>query len=124
MAILRSLKTKLEGGARPDRVAGYQDLTLFITSCALATILSTVNPECFMRSLIGADAPKSSRATTIPSFPTYSFQPRLVPASTATRARTPDGSTWILYSDDCFSKSSQQGMETTRAFTPSAVSFS
>src|SRR5271157_2602415 len=101
-----------------------QDRALLMLSRAFAITLSTVKPKCAINSLIGADAPKSSCPTTSPASPTYLLQPKVVPASTATLARTPGGSTSALYSGDCFSNNSHEGIETTRAFTPSAVSFS
>src|SRR6185503_5009557 len=96
----------------------------FIDSRAAATTFSTVKPKCLSSSFNGADAPKSRRATIRPSMPTYRRQPRLVPASTATRARTDGGRTDARYSSVCRSNSSQQGMLTTRDFIPSVFNFS
>src|SRR5271165_3542299 len=97
---------------------------LLMDARALATTLSTVNPKCCIRSLIGADAPKSSCPTDSPASPTYLLQPSVVPASTDTRAFTVGGKTPARYSGVCFSNSSHDGIDTTRAFTPSLVSFS
>ena len=61
----------------------------------------------------GAEAPKPCIVTTAPSKPTY-YPPKSVPASTATRARIAFGRTASLYSADCCSNKSTQGILTTR----------
>src|ERR1019366_1343912 len=77
--------------------SAFAEPALFIDSFACFTTFSTVKPKCFNKFLIGAEAPKSERAMMAPSIPTYSRQPRSVPASTATRARTLGGKTKFRY---------------------------
>src|ERR1051326_7575321 len=86
--------------------------------------LSTLNPSSRIATSPGADAPNRSRHTTSPDDPTYRSHPCLTPASTASRAVTAGGNTSSRYDCGCSSNSSQQGIDTTRAATPSASNFS
>src|SRR5262249_8942328 len=91
---------------------------------AAATTASGVNPNFFCSSLSGAEAPKVFMPMISPAFPTNCRQPKTEACSTATRAVTDGGNTESLYWALCFSNSSQDGMLTTRALTPSLVSCS
>ncbi len=59
-----------------------------------------------------------------PPVPTKRSHPNVEACSTATRAAPLGGSTSFLYSGGCWSNSSQDGMLTTRTFSPAAVSCS
>src|SRR5262249_14705019 len=72
----------------------------------------------------GAEAPNPVIPMTAPVNPVYLAHPRVEACSTATRAITAGGRTEAQYSGVCFSNSSHEGMLTTRAFTPDAVSCS
>ena len=90
----------------------------------MATIASGVKPNFFCRSFRGAEAPKVCIPIIAPPVPTKRSQPNVEACSTETRARHAGGSTSSLYSGGCWSNSSQDGMLTTRTFSPSAVSCS
>ena len=71
--------------------------------------------------LAGADSPKVSIVTYSPSRPTYLPHESEEPASIATLALTFLGRTLFLYSSDCLSKISIQGIEITLASIPSGA---
>src|SRR5207302_6386604 len=93
-------------------------------SRAAATIRSGVNPNFVWSAFSGAEAPNVLMPITSPSGPTYAAQPNVEACSTATRAMIAGGRTLSRYGSGCRSKSSHDGMLTTRARTPSAVSSS
>src|SRR5690242_11075234 len=101
--------------ARPD--ADY--FVSAIAACAASTTLSGLKPNFFNTSFNGADDPNVCMPITLPWGPTYCDQPNVDACSTATRAFTSSGKTCCLYSSLCCSKMAQEGMLTTRAFTPS-----
>src|SRR5712691_9942297 len=86
------------------------------------TTCSTVKPNFFCSSLSGADAPKVSIPILAPVGPTYRSQPKVPACSTETRAVTSGGRTLSRYDWLCCSNNSHDGMLTTRARMPSALS--
>ena len=72
----------------------------------------------------GAEAPKVRIPRIVPRSPVYRSQPRVEACSTATRRVTLGGNTDARYASSCCSNNSHDGMLTTLAATPSAVSFS
>src|SRR6056297_502157 len=113
----RGIARALICGIAPDQ---SRDLTLSATACG-------VMPNFSYSTSAGAEAPKSC----IPMKPDFSrlprspnsqrSQPKRIAASTATRTGPP-GRTRLRYASSWSSKSSQQGMETTRVPMPSASS--
>src|SRR5712692_5843308 len=89
---------------------------------AASTTCSAVNPNFVWSSLRGAEAPNVCIPMTSPPAPTYRLQPKVEACSTPTRAPTAGGSTASRYAAGWCSKSSHDGMDTTRARTPAAVS--
>ncbi len=85
-----------------------------------ATTFSTVKPYFSITTSPGALAPNWSIASTSPSKPTYLCQPNDAPISIAKRFVTAFGNTDSLYSADCCSKRSIDGIDTTEASIPSA----
>ena len=88
------------------------------------TRFSTVKPKCLNNSLAGPDAPNPSIDKDFPLRPTYLPQPKEERASTEIRFSTEAGSTLSRYSLLCISKTSIDGMETTRTALPSALKIS
>src|ERR1019366_4440595 len=84
-------------------------------------MFSVLKPSSFSTVVPGAEAPKRSRPSTSPSLPTHFHQLMLAPGSTARRAVLTRGSTCSRYCSLCASKSSMQGIETTRTRGPSAA---
>eukprot|EP00961_Rhodomonas_salina_P269930 3646601-Rhodomonas_salina.1 len=68
----------------------------------------------------GAEKPKRSTPTTLPSRPTYLYHMLVTPASMATRLVHDLGRTSCLYESGWRSKMSMHGIETTRTPSPSA----
>src|SRR4051794_38765937 len=83
-------------------------------SFANSTTLSGSNPNFLWSSLSGADAPNVSIPIIRPDEPTYRSHPKVEACSIAMRAVTPAGKTDCLYLRVCFSKTSQDGIDTTR----------
>src|SRR5262249_20945860 len=86
-----------------------------------ATTRSGVNPNLRWTSLSGAEAPKVCIPIIVPSEPMKRSQPSVEACSTPTRAVMSGGRTCSRYSRGSRSKSSQDGMLTTRTFSPSAL---
>ena len=80
--------------------------------------------ELLLRSFSGADAPNDRIPMLCPVSPTYFAQPNVEACSTDTRAVTAGGSTLSRYSCGWSSNNSHDGMLTTRALIPSALSCS
>src|SRR5713226_1806146 len=93
------------------------------TSFAAATTFSGRKPNLLSKSFKGAEAPKVCMPIILPLGPTYRSQPIVAAISTDTRAVMAEGNTLSRYAASCFSKSSQQGMLTTRALIPSGLPF-
>mmetsp|Transcript_130491 Transcript_130491/g.194283 ORF Transcript_130491/g.194283 Transcript_130491/m.194283 type:complete len:216 (+) Transcript_130491:134-781(+) len=82
--------------------------------------LSAVMPSSDMTMSPGAEKPKRSTPTTLPSRPTYLYHMLVTPASMATRLVHDLGRTSCLYESGWRSKMSMHGIETTRTPSPSA----
>src|ERR1035438_10352610 len=120
-------RAKLDDCSVPDgNCAATQECRYFsaIALRASATTTSTVKPKNFNKSFNGAEAPNRCIPTFRPFSPTYRSQPKVAAISTETRAVTEAGSTLSLYAASCCSKISHDGMLTTLAAMPSALSFS
>src|SRR5262249_24508198 len=89
-----------------------------------ATTRSGSKPYFLCSSLSGAEAPNVFMPMTWPRGPTYRSHPSVEACSTATRAVTSAGRTLSRYSDGCSSKSSHDGIDTTRERMPSTSSCS
>lgn len=81
-----------------------------------------MNPKCSNNWLAGPEAPKPFMQITFPSSPTYLYQPKSESASTATLFLTLLGRTDSLYSSDCFSNTSIDGILTTLTSIPAFLS--
>src|SRR5262249_15706212 len=88
------------------------------------TTPSASKPNFFWSCFKGGEAPNVFMPITCPRGPTYRSQPSVEPCSTATRAVTSDGRTLSRYSGGCSSKSSHDGIDTTRDRMPSTRSCS
>src|SRR5262249_46405021 len=93
-------------------------------SRAAATTRSGVKPNFVWSAFSGAEARNGRMPITATSGPTYAAEPNVDACSTATRAVIAGGRTLSRYTSGCRSKSSHDGMLTTRTRTPSAVSCS
>src|SRR6516162_8264823 len=89
---------------------------------AACATFSGVMPKCGKSSSPGADAPKPVMPIKAPRGPSQRSQPNWTAASTATRGAEPRTALW--YSSGACSKSSQHGIDTTAARTPSLASAS
>src|SRR5205807_1756565 len=94
------------------------------TSLAAPATRSTVKPNSRITTGPGADAPKRRTPMIAPSGPAYRSHPIGDPASTVTLARTDGGRIASRYVCGWASKSSQDGIDTTRLRTPSRASCS
>src|SRR5262249_34004613 len=92
----------------------------YLPSCSFAQEItfSAVKPNSSWRTLRGAEAPNVFMPTMAPVKPVYRAHPKVDAGSTATRAVMDGGSTLSRYSLLCSSKSSQEGMLTTRDLMP------
>ncbi|AGA21295.1 Permease protein PstA [Bacillus subtilis subsp. subtilis str. BSP1] len=86
---------------------------LLINALTRFTTFGTEKPYSLMMVSPGADAPNRSMPRTSPSSPVYLPHPNDEPISIARRFFTSAGRTSFLYSSDCFSKRSIEGMLTT-----------
>src|SRR5437879_7464093 len=112
------LKAKKGSALRTARA----DVDYFVSAIvarAASTTLSGLKPNFFNTSFNGAEDPNVCIPITLPCGPTYCDQPNVDACSTATRAFISCGNVCCLYSSLCLSKMAQEGMLTTRAFTPS-----
>ena len=80
---------------------------------------SSEKPKCLNNSGAGADAPKLSIPTTTPFRPAYPLQTLAIEASITMIFSMSCGITDALYSSDCCSNISTQGIETTLMEYPS-----
>src|SRR5699024_11682910 len=79
---------------------------------AFSTIFSTVNPYFSNNKLPGADVPNVSIPLVTPSSPTYLYHSAVAAASIETLFLISLGITEFLYSSDCASNISIDGIET------------